>query len=219
MVVRRKDGPDYTWIAREPLNLLGDERARISRAMMPLTKDKDSLAFKLRRPSLGIWWMSGGNFRFHVPKAIFEMHLCYDISLKCHNGSFAQLIPKSRTQPVNSRTRKLKRYRDEDDDDDDEVDNEEVDDDEEEEVGNKGSNDDEESDEDRKDRNYEEYEDHLRKMHRVITGGIYMASTVDASCRAWNLKIIKDKKTEREVIGMHGNIEHLRPLLPEAYGE
>jgi len=50
--------------------------------------------------------------------------------------------------------------------------------------------------------------------YRVFTGGIYMASTIDASCRAWNCKIIKDKASGREVIGKHGDIELLRNLLP-----
>ena len=54
--------------------------------------------------------------------------------------------------------------------------------------------------------------------YRVFTGGIYMASTIDASCRAWNCKIIKDKASGREVIGKHGDIELLRNLLPPEQG-
>ena len=52
-----------------------------------------------------------------------------------------------------------------------------------------------------------------------MTGGIYMASTVDESCRAWNCKIIKDEESGLNVIGKHGNIEHLRYLLPEKCGK
>ena len=39
-----------------------------------------------------------------------------------------------------------------------------------------------------------------------------MASTVDNSCRIWNCEI-----TNKNVIGQHGDIEHLRNFLPDSY--
>ena len=39
-----------------------------------------------------------------------------------------------------------------------------------------------------------------------------MASTVGNSCRAWNCSVGPDNGTE--VIGKHGDIEHLRDFLP-----
>eukprot|EP01083_Nonionella_stella_P245318 852811_1 len=44
--------------------------------------------------------------------------------------------------------------------------------------------------------------------------GIYMASSIDDSCAAWNCKIIRDVEKNREVIGHLGDIEHLRSNLP-----
>ena len=46
----------------------------------------------------------------------------------------------------------------------------------------------------------------------VIEGGIFMASNVDNSCRIWNCEI-----TDNDVIGQHGDIEHLRNFLPDSY--
>ena len=46
-----------------------------------------------------------------------------------------------------------------------------------------------------------------------------MASTVDASCKAWNCKIVKDHVTGKEVIGKHGNVEHLRHLLCDKWAQ
>ena len=41
-----------------------------------------------------------------------------------------------------------------------------------------------------------------------MEGGIYIASSVSDSCKAWNCS------AEPEVIGPHGDIEHLRSFLP-----
>ena len=50
----------------------------------------------------------------------------------------------------------------------------------------------------------------------VFIGGIYMASNVDNSCRVWNCQINNnDKRNGDEIIGKHGDIEHLRPFLGE----
>ena len=43
----------------------------------------------------------------------------------------------------------------------------------------------------------------------AIKGGIFMASNVKNACRIWNCEI-----TDDNVIGQHGNIEHLWNLLP-----
>ncbi len=43
-----------------------------------------------------------------------------------------------------------------------------------------------------------------------IQGGIYMASNVSDSCKIYNCEILND-----ELIGEHGDIEHLREFLPE----
>ena len=68
-----------------------------------------------------------------------------------------------------------------------------------------------------------------------LRGGIYMASSVENSCRAWNCKIVPEeeddhgaggnnvaddnsggrRKGNNEAIGRLGSIEHLRHLLPE----
>ena len=42
----------------------------------------------------------------------------------------------------------------------------------------------------------------------VMEGGIYIASSISDSCKAWNCSV------EPEVIGHHGDIEHLRSVLP-----
>ena len=59
-----------------------------------------------------------------------------------------------------------------------------------------------------------EEEFHKGYRHQLLNGGIYMASTIDASYRTWDCKIVKDRASGGEVIGKHGNIEHLRHLLP-----
>ena len=51
-----------------------------------------------------------------------------------------------------------------------------------------------------------------KKDRFVLKGGIFMASTVPNSCRVWNCEI-----TDDNVIGQHGDIEHLRNLLPDSY--
>lgn len=45
-------------------------------------------------------------------------------------------------------------------------------------------------------------------------GGIYMASNIPHSCRAWNCKIEKDQNNGSDVIGDHGSCEHLKEFLP-----
>jgi hypothetical protein len=47
----------------------------------------------------------------------------------------------------------------------------------------------------------------------VLKGGIYMASTIDDSCEAWNCKIIPVSQG-KEIIGKLGDVKHLRRLLP-----
>ena len=46
-------------------------------------------------------------------------------------------------------------------------------------------------------------------------GGIFMASTVPNSCRAWDCKIEQDRKTGFELIGKHGSLEHCKDFLPD----
>ena len=46
-------------------------------------------------------------------------------------------------------------------------------------------------------------------------GGIYMASNIPHSCRAWNCKIEKDQNSGSDVIGEHGSCEHLKEFLPK----
>jgi hypothetical protein len=41
-------------------------------------------------------------------------------------------------------------------------------------------------------------------------GGIYMASTIADTCAVWNCRV---NDTKGDIIGVHGNIERLRPLL------
>ena len=45
-------------------------------------------------------------------------------------------------------------------------------------------------------------------------GGIYMASNIPNSCRAWNCQIEKDQNNGSDVIGEHGSCEHLKEFLP-----
>ena len=44
-----------------------------------------------------------------------------------------------------------------------------------------------------------------------LSGGIFMASNVDNSCRIWNCQVLDD-----EIIGDLGNVEHLREFFPES---
>jgi len=47
-----------------------------------------------------------------------------------------------------------------------------------------------------------------------VQGGIYMASNIDNSCEVWNSQVLCDKnKEDMEIIGKHGDIEHLRSYL------
>merc|ERR1739844_452614 len=50
-----------------------------------------------------------------------------------------------------------------------------------------------------------------RDQEQKIEGGLYTASTVEHSCRAWNMKI----NDAADVVGPLGNAEHLRELLEE----
>ena len=45
------------------------------------------------------------------------------------------------------------------------------------------------------------------------SGGIYMASNIPHSCRAWNCKIVKHKNSRSDVIGEHGSCKHLKHFL------
>ena len=45
-------------------------------------------------------------------------------------------------------------------------------------------------------------------------GGIYLASNVPKSCRAWDCKIEQDAKSGVDIIGQHGSCEHIRDFLP-----
>ena len=67
--------------------------------------------------------------------------------------------------------------------------------------------------------------DHDCKLYRwgdgIVTitqrlqGGIYMASNVANSCKVWNCEILKPEGLNSpDVVGEHGDIEHLRTLLP-----
>ena len=47
------------------------------------------------------------------------------------------------------------------------------------------------------------------------SGGIYMASNIPHSCRAWNCKIEKGQNSGSDVIGEHGSCEHLKEFLPK----
>ena len=41
-----------------------------------------------------------------------------------------------------------------------------------------------------------------------------MASNVENSCKVWNCHILRPEAAYPDVIGSHGDIEHLRELLP-----
>lgn len=49
-----------------------------------------------------------------------------------------------------------------------------------------------------------------------LLGGIYMASNVPNSCKIWNCKILQPDDGSPDVVGEHGNIEHLRAFLPSS---
>ena len=53
----------------------------------------------------------------------------------------------------------------------------------------------------------------------VMNGGIYMASNVSDSGRVWNCRIVNDPESGESVVGQHGDIEHLRHLLPQQLGK
>ncbi|KAJ2988674.1 hypothetical protein HDV02_005451 [Globomyces sp. JEL0801] len=48
-----------------------------------------------------------------------------------------------------------------------------------------------------------------------LSGGIFMASNIDDSCRVWNAQI--QEVDSKSIIGEHGDIEHLRNLLGPNY--
>ena len=53
---------------------------------------------------------------------------------------------------------------------------------------------------------------------RYLQGGIYMASTVENSCKLWDCQILPDHGEHGDIVGSvgsFGNIEHLRNYLPE----
>ena len=47
-----------------------------------------------------------------------------------------------------------------------------------------------------------------------LQGGIFMASNVENSCRVWNCQIQRPKVDCLDIVGKHGDIEHLREFLP-----
>ena len=47
-----------------------------------------------------------------------------------------------------------------------------------------------------------------------LEGGIFMASNVENSCRVWNCEILRPEVDSLDVVGKHGDIEHLREFLP-----
>jgi hypothetical protein len=46
-------------------------------------------------------------------------------------------------------------------------------------------------------------------------GGIFMTSNVENSCRVWNCQIERPEDDSLDIVGKHGDIEHLREFLPE----
>jgi hypothetical protein len=46
-------------------------------------------------------------------------------------------------------------------------------------------------------------------------GGIFMTSNVENSCRVWNCQIERPEADSIDIVGEHGDIEHLREFLPE----
>jgi hypothetical protein len=49
-----------------------------------------------------------------------------------------------------------------------------------------------------------------------LEGGIYMASNVPNSCKVWNCNILPPDDNSPDVVGEHGDIEHLRAFLPSS---
>ena len=47
-----------------------------------------------------------------------------------------------------------------------------------------------------------------------LQGGILMASNVENSCRVWNCQIQRPEVDSLDIVGKHGDIEHLREFLP-----
>ena len=48
-----------------------------------------------------------------------------------------------------------------------------------------------------------------------LEGGIYMASNVENSCRVWQCQIQQPEVDSLDIVGKHGDVEHLREFLPE----
>ena len=48
-----------------------------------------------------------------------------------------------------------------------------------------------------------------------LEGGIYMASNVENSCRVWNCQIQRPEVDSLDIVGKHGDVEHLREWLSE----
>ncbi|XP_028405631.1 uncharacterized protein LOC114528213 isoform X2 [Dendronephthya gigantea] len=48
----------------------------------------------------------------------------------------------------------------------------------------------------------------------LFEGGIYMASNVANSCKVWNCEIVRPGVDCLDIVGKHGDIEHLREFLP-----
>lgn len=47
-----------------------------------------------------------------------------------------------------------------------------------------------------------------------LKGGIYMVSNVPDSCKIWNCKILPPVDNSPDIVGEHGDIDHLRSFLP-----
>ena len=47
-----------------------------------------------------------------------------------------------------------------------------------------------------------------------VEGGIFMASNVENSCKVWNCQIQRPEVDSLDIVGKHGDIEHLREFLP-----
>jgi hypothetical protein len=48
-----------------------------------------------------------------------------------------------------------------------------------------------------------------------LEGGIFMTSNVENSCRVWNCQIERPEDDSIDIVGEHGDIEHLREFLPD----
>ncbi len=47
-----------------------------------------------------------------------------------------------------------------------------------------------------------------------LEGGIFMSSNVENSCKVWNCQIQRPEVDSLDIVGKHGDIEHLREFLP-----